>query len=71
MWLSLLSLLLQLAAAVATHLRERRLLEAGEAEAVLRGVREADDAIARARVARAAAGRVRPEDSRYNRDRRD
>lgn len=68
MWLSLLRLLLQLASAVATHVRERRLLEAGQAEAALRGIRDADEAIARARAARDAVGRV--PDDRFDRDKR-
>lgn len=70
MWLSLLRLLLQLASTVATHLRERRLLEAGAAQAVLKGVRDADEAIARARAARDAV-RDDPDsvrDDPYNRD---
>ena len=71
MWLTLLKLLLSIASAVASHVRDKRLLAAGQAEAVAAGIREADDAIRRARAARDAAGRVRPEDSRYNRDGRD
>jgi len=71
MWLTLLKLLLSIASAVASYAERRQMLEAGAAQAVLKGVRDADSAIARARAARDAAGRVRPEDSRYNRDRRD
>ena len=68
MWLTLLKLLLSLASAVASHVRDKRLLEAGRAEAVLQGVRDADEAIARARAARDAAGRV--PDDRFDRDKR-
>lgn len=70
MWLTLLKLLLSIASAVATHVRDKRLLAAGEAEAVLRGVREADDAIRRARAAAARVDEL-PDDGRYDRDRRD
>jgi len=68
-WLSLLRLLLSLASAVASHVRDKRLLAAGEAEAVLRGVREADDAIRRARAAAARVDEL-PDDGRFDRDRR-
>jgi len=63
MWLSLLRLLLQLASAVATHLRERRLLAAGEAEAVAASIREATHAVERAHRARDA---VRPDDELHD-----
>lgn len=72
MWLTLLKLLLSIASAVATHVRERRLLEAGAAQAVLKGVRDADEAIRRARAARDAV-RDDPDsvrDDPYNRDNR-
>lgn len=68
MWLTLLKLLLSLASAVATHVRERRLLEAGQAEAVAAGIREADDAIRRARDAAARVDEL--PDDRFDRDRR-
>ena len=69
MWLGLLRLLLQLASTVATHLRERRLLDAGAAEATLAGIREADEAIRRARAAAARVDEL-PDDGRFDRDRR-
>ena len=72
MWLTILHLLLSLASTVATHVRERRMLEAGQAEAALRGIRDADEAIARARAARDAV-RDDPDsvrDDPYNRDNR-
>lgn len=70
MWLTLLKLLLSIASAIASYAERRQMLEAGAAQAVLKGVRDADEAIARARAARDAV-RDDPDsvrDDPYNRD---
>lgn len=69
-WLAALKALLSLASAVASYLAAKRLVDAGEAEAVAKGLREAHDAIARAQAARRAVdhGPDSVRDDLYNRD---
>jgi hypothetical protein len=51
--LSLLKLLIGLAGNLAEYVRQKKLMDAGAAEATLKGLRDADDAIRRAADARA------------------
>ncbi len=55
MWLGILKALLSVAAGLADYLRDRQLLEAGEAMAIAKGLRESLDAIDKANKARQAA----------------
>ena len=71
--LTLIKALLSIASSLAQYAQQRQLLEAGRAQAILGGIREAEDAIDRARAARAG---VRHDDDSVqsdpdNRDARD
>jgi len=68
--LTLIRALLSVASSLAQYAQQRQLLEAGRAQAILGGIREAEDAIDRARAARDS---VRHDDDsvRDDRDNRD
>lgn len=70
-WLTLLRLFLSAASSIAELVKNKQLMDAGAAKAVLRGIKEADDAIRKARDARANVSHdpdsVR--DDPHNRDR--
>jgi hypothetical protein len=68
MYISLAKLFLSLASAVIQYMNNKQLLEAGEAKAVLEGITHANEAIARARSARANADSLPDEADKYNRD---
>ena len=65
--LATLKVLLSLAFIVAKFVKDRQLMDAGEAQAVVDYIKGADDAINRARTARAADS-VPARDDPYNRD---
>lgn len=69
-WLTLLKTLLSLADTLAGHLRERNLMDAGEAKNVARAVMEAQASVDRARAARAAV-RDDPDSLRNDPENRD
>jgi len=50
--LTLLKLFLTLASSIAKYAHDRQLMEAGAAQSVLEGIKNANDAIARATIAR-------------------
>lgn len=52
-FVAILKLVLGLASKLAEYISNKRLMDAGAAEAILKGLRDADDAIARADRARA------------------
>lgn len=54
-WVSLLTAILAIARALTSWLQERQLLDAGAAQATLKGIQDADAAIAKASRARADA----------------
>lgn len=56
--LTLLKGLVSLVTSVANYLRDKRLMDAGAAESVLKGLNDANDAINRANAARANANSV-------------
>lgn len=56
-WLALLRALLGLANSLTAYLHDRQLIEAGEAQAIYEGLRNAQEAINKARRARTAAVR--------------
>jgi hypothetical protein len=68
-WLQLLALITKIALAVADIVRERNLMAAGEAQAVLKALEETNARVAKARAARnaAAAGGMQDDDP-YLRD---
>jgi hypothetical protein len=51
-WLAILRALLGLASSLTTYLQNKQLIEAGEAQAIVEGLKNAQDAITRARKAR-------------------
>jgi len=56
--IKLLSAILSLASAIANYLKDKQLMDAGEAKAILKGLNDADKAIAKANVARANANKL-------------
>jgi hypothetical protein len=68
MYISLAKLFLTLASSIIQYMNNKQLMEAGEAKAVLEGIKHANDAIARAHGARANADSVLDEADKYNRD---
>lgn len=65
--LTFLKLLLTIASSLAKYASEKKLMDAGAAEAVLKGVRDADEAVDRANLARKSGG-VPVDDDPNNRD---
>lgn len=65
--LTLLKGLVSLVTSVANYLRDKRLMDAGAAESVLKGLNDANDAINRANAARANANSVPDELDENNR----
>lgn len=65
--LTLLKGLVALVTSVANYLRDKRLMDAGAAESVLKGLNDANDAINRANAARANADSVQIESDPDNR----
>jgi hypothetical protein len=65
---AIIKLFLTLASAMAEFAKTKRLMDAGAAEAVLKGVRDADDAINRANIARANADKLPSDNDPNNRD---
>ena len=53
-WFSILSAVLSIAKALVGMMEQRKWMEAGAAQATLKGLREADDAIAKAQAVRQA-----------------
>lgn len=69
MYLTLAKLFLTLASAVIQYMNNQQLLEAGAAQATLKGIQDATDAISVAKSARATgANRVPVTDDPFNRD---
>lgn len=66
--LTLLKGLVSLVTSIANYFRDKRLMEAGAAEAILKGLNDANDAIARASVARSNADKLPVESDPNNRD---
>lgn len=56
-WLAILQAILGFAQSIATYLNNSQLITAGEAQAILKGIQNAQTAIDKARGARAAANR--------------
>lgn len=67
--LALIQGLISVVAAVAGYLNDKRLMDAGAAEAALKGLRDADSAIARARAAANAPSVPESEDPDNRRNR--
>lgn len=67
---SILKILLELANKVASYVRDKQLMEAGAAQAILRGVNDANDAIDRADNARRNYDSLPVESDPQNRDNR-
>lgn len=67
---SILKILLELAKKVASYVRDKQLMEAGAAQAILRGVNDANDAIDRADNARRNYDSLPVESDPENRDNR-
>lgn len=67
---SILKILLELANKVASYVRDKQLMEAGAAQAILRGVNDANDAIDRADTARRNYDSLPVESDPENRDNR-
>jgi cyanate lyase len=68
-WLKLIALTLQAVTIVVTFLRERELIAAGEAKAILEGLQISNDRIQEARAARKRAADSEPDpDDPYNID---
>ena len=67
--LTFIQLLLTIVAQVTEYMNTKNLMDAGAAKAILKGVRDADDAINRAKRARANADSVSVDDDQFNRDR--
>lgn len=65
--LTLLKGLISLVTSVANYLRDKRLMDAGAAESVLKGLNDANDAINRANAARANADSIPIEKDDANR----
>lgn len=64
----ILKAILSLAATLAEYFKNKQLMDAGAAQAVLKGIRDADDAIARANAARNNADSLPVSDDPANRD---
>ena len=64
----LLKLILSLASTLAEYAKNKQLMDAGASEAILKGVRDADDAIRRADSARNNADNISPVIDPNNRD---
>lgn len=56
--IAILKLFLSLASQIATYINNKKLMEAGEAKAILEGLKEADSIIAKAKEARVNAHTV-------------
>lgn len=54
-WISLLKTLLNFTTGLTSYLGDRQLIQAGERDAILQGLRKADEAISKAKDARANA----------------
>ena len=65
---SLLSGLVKVASIVAQYVANKQLIEAGEAKAILAGLRQSNDLIANAQAARLAARRVNADPSKLRDD---
>ena len=68
-WALLLKAFLSIAGSIAKIMEQKQLLDAGAAQAILKGVRDADDAITRAKFARDNADSVPVDEDQFNRDR--
>lgn len=66
--ISLIKLFLTLASTFAKYAADKQLLEAGENKAILEGIQNANDAIARASIARYNASKLPVSEDPNNRD---
>ena len=67
-FVSILKILLSLASTIAGYVRDRQLMNAGAAESILKGLNDANDAIARANAARANVDSLPVNADEANRD---
>jgi hypothetical protein len=65
---TLIKLFLSLASSIAQYAHDKQLMDAGAAKSVLEGIQNANDAIARASVARANADKLPVNEDPNNRD---
>ena len=66
--ITLIKLFLSLASSIAQYAHDKQLMDAGENKAILEGIKNANDAIARANVARANANKLPVSKDPNNRD---
>lgn len=65
---TLLKLILSFASSLASYVHDKRLMDAGASEAILKGLEEVNEKIAGAKSARANADSVSVDADPYNRD---